>query len=146
MVRAGAQACSEEDDTDTEEGRRDSAAEDKRQGKGCSAMARQRGKGMALGTTPVPTSYKYLKKFILRLKRKWLRVLRRTVTERPIYMGEAEEADEGEMGTSKDTAPVARQAVCRQTLEIGAVCINVHVRICAGGAGKLAFLPQPAQT
>ena len=47
MVRAGAQACSEEDDTDTEEGRRDSAAEDKRQGKGCSAMARQRGKGMA---------------------------------------------------------------------------------------------------
>ena len=61
-------------------------------------------------------------------------------------MGEAEEADEGEMGTSKDTAPVARQAVCRQTLEIGAVCINVHVRICAGGAGKLAFLPQPTQT
>ena len=30
-----------------------------------------------LGYYAVPTSYKYLKKFILRLKRKWLRVLRR---------------------------------------------------------------------
>ena len=33
-------------------------------------------------------------------------------------------------------------AVCRQLSEVGAGWTNVHVRICAGGAGKPAFLPR----
>ena len=59
-------------------------------------------------------------------------------------MGEAGEADRGEMGAGKYTAPVAKQEVCRQTPEVGAVCVNAHVRICAGGEGKPSFLPQPS--
>ena len=33
--------------------------------------------------------------------------------------------------------------VRRQTPEVGAVCIKVHVRICAGGVGQLTSLPRP---
>ena len=51
-------------------------------------------------------------------------------------MGEAAEADKGELGTGKDTAPMAKKAVCRQTPEVGAVCVNAHVRICAGVQGN----------
>ena len=47
------------------------------------------------------------------------------------------------MGGGKNTASLAKQAVCCQTPEVGAVCINVHVRIYAGGVRKLTFLPQP---
>ena len=32
----------------------------------------------------------------------------------------------------------------RQLPEVGAGCIKVHVRICAGGAGQLASLPRPS--
>ena len=32
----------------------------------------------------------------------------------------------------------------RQVPEVGAGCIKVHVRICAGGAGQLASLPRPS--
>ena len=38
--------------------------------------------------------------------------------------------------------PMARPAVCRQAPEVGAGWINVHVRICAGGAQQCAFLPR----
>ena len=34
------------------------------------------------------------------------------------------------------TAPMAKQAVCRQTPEVGAVCVNAHVRIYAGVWGN----------
>src|ERR1700746_1081427 len=33
--------------------------------------------------------------------------------------------------------------VRRQAPEVGAVCIKVHVRICAGGVGQLTSLPRP---
>ena len=45
-------------------------------------------------------------------------------------------------GTVPQAVERIRQAVCRQTPEIRAVCVRAHVRICAGGAGKPAFLPQ----
>ena len=41
---------------------------------------------------------------------------------------------------------MAKSAFRRQTPEVGAVCINVHVRIWAGGAGKLVSLPRPTET
>ena len=38
---------------------------------------------------------------------------------------------------------MAERTVCRQTPEVGAGCVNAHVRIYAGGAGKPASLPRP---
>ena len=32
--------------------------------------------------------------------------------------------------------------ICRQPPKVGAVCVNAHVRICAGGAGQPASLPR----
>ena len=37
---------------------------------------------------------------------------------------------------------MADYAICRQPPKVGAVCVNAHVRICAGGAGQPAFLPR----
>ena len=57
-------------------------------------------------------------------------------------MGETERLIEAKWEPVKNTPSLAGQVVCRQTPEVGAVCVNVHVRIWGGGAGKLAFLPQ----
>lgn len=65
----------------------------------------------------------------------------RAIAGRPIYMGDAGEADKGEMGAGKDTAPVARQEVCRQTPGVGAVCVNAHIRTCAGEGWGETCLP-----
>ena len=48
-------------------------------------------------------------------------------------------------GGNPDTGSLlARPAACRQSPEVGAGWINVHVRICAGGAQQCAFLPRRA--
>ena len=47
------------------------------------------------------------------------------------------------MAQNQHPSPMADTAVCRQLSEVGAGWANVHVRICAGGAGKPAFLPRP---
>ena len=39
-------------------------------------------------------------------------------------------------------APLACRAVCRQPPKVGAVCVNAHVRICAGGPGQPGSLPR----
>ena len=41
------------------------------------------------------------------------------------------------------SAPLAHHTVCRQPPKVGAVCVNAHVRICAGGPGQPGSLPQP---
>ena len=38
--------------------------------------------------------------------------------------------------------PMAAHPICRQSPKVGAVCVSAHVRICAGGAGQPASLPQ----
>ena len=37
---------------------------------------------------------------------------------------------------------MAAHPICRQSPKVGAVCVSAHVRICAGGAGQPASLPQ----
>ena len=39
-------------------------------------------------------------------------------------------------------APLAYRAICRQPPKVGAVCVNAHVRICAGGPGQPGSLPR----
>jgi hypothetical protein len=39
-----------------------------------------------------------------------------------------------------------KPAIRRQTPEVRAVCIKVHVRICAGGVRQLTSLPRPNET
>ena len=63
-----------------------------------------------------------------------------TLTARPLCM-EEDRTDEGAVvATCHHTPSMAGPAVCRQTPEVGAPCPSGHAGICAGGAGKSAFL------
>ena len=65
-----------------------------------------------------------------------------TLAARPLCM-EEDRTDEGVVvATCHPTPSMAGPAVCRQTPEVGAPCSSGHAGICAGGAGKAAFLPQ----
>jgi hypothetical protein len=58
------------------------------------------------------------------------------------HLGSNEEADGRLAAEASDPSPLAQPAFRRQTPEVRAVCINVHVRISAGGARQLASLPR----
>ena len=60
----------------------------------------------------------------------------------PVQLETADGARGPLLAQATDPTPLAGCAVCRQTPEVGAGCVNAHVRICAGGAGKPASLPQ----
>ena len=106
-----------------------------------------------LGYYAVPASYPALHRFGRVLKRLWLRALRRR-SQRDRFSWERLDAlcgrlhrpgqpgpqGEGRMAPRLHPPPVARPAICRHALEVGAVCVNAHVRICAGGAGQPAFV------
>jgi hypothetical protein len=59
------------------------------------------------------------------------------------HLGSHDEAGERLAPQAANPSPLAKSAFRRQTPEVRAVCVNAHVRICAGGAGQLASLPRP---
>ena len=57
------------------------------------------------------------------------------VTEGPLYMGHHWPIGGRLLAPAADSAPMAEDAVCRQTPKVGAWCSNGPAGICAGGAG-----------
>ena len=89
-----------------------------------------------LGYYAVPTSYPALRRFARVLKRLWLRALRRR-SQRDRFSWERLDALCGRLWPRVSILHPwpAQRTICRHALEVGAVCANAHVRICAGGAG-----------
>ena len=58
-----------------------------------------------------------------------------SVAEGPLPVGEAGTCHDIVLAFDQNSTPLAECALCRQTLKVGAVCINVPAWICAGGAG-----------
>ena len=94
----------------------------------------------------VPGSYRYLYRFVQRLKRLWLTVLRRRSQK-------IASSGRGSVGSPSDTGRKWKSDTCGQNNVLpsvhyrvppkgGAGCLNGHVRICAGGAGQPASLPR----
>src|SRR6516164_2381442 len=68
-----------------------------------------------------------------------------TQPKRRSHLGSNGEAGGRLAPKAANPSPLASTALRRQTLKVGAVCIKVHVRIRAGGAGQLALLPRPSK-
>ena len=68
------------------------------------------------------------------------------VRERPLLLGLAAGDQQQAVAQAPHRTPMADYAICRQPPKVGAVCVNAHVRICAGGAGQPAFLPRSLAT
>ena len=89
------------------------------------------------------TSFPYLQQFVWRLRRIWIRVLRRRSEKDRFSWGWMLAITNKLWPTLRIVYPwpTTRFAVS-QTPKVGAVCVNAYVRICAGGAGQPAFLPR----
>src|SRR5215467_10207794 len=66
-----------------------------------------------------------------------------TQSKRLSHLGSNGEAGGRLAPKAANPSSLAQPAFCRQAPEVRAVCIKVHVRIRAGGAGQLASLPRP---
>ena len=90
----------------------------------------------------VPTSFPFLQRFVLRLKRMWLRVLRRRSQKDRFTWDTIGRLAGAFWPPLRILHPWAEHAVCRQTPKVGASCPNGLAGICAGDAGLPAFLPR----
>ena len=92
----------------------------------------------------VPTGSPTLGGFVRRLEWIWLKTLRRRSQKTRTTMADVTRLTVLYWPPREGSAPLARHAVCRQPPKVGAVCVNAHVRICAGGPGQPGSLPQPS--
>ena len=83
----------------------------------------------------VPTSLRSLEKFVYRLKRQWIRVLRRRSQKDRFTWDKVDLLAMVFWPRLQDHAPMAEHALRRQSPEVGASCLNGHAGICAGGVG-----------
>ena len=91
----------------------------------------------------VPTSSPTLGGFVRRLEWIWLKILRRRSQKTRTTMADVTRLKALYWPPREGSAPLAHHTVCRQPPKVGAVCVNAHVRICAGGPGQPGSLPQP---
>ena len=77
----------------------------------------------------VPTSFRYLRQFVWRLRRSWIRGLRRRSPEGPLFLDLADGDQRQTVAQAPHRTPMADHALCRQPPKVGAVCVNAHVRI-----------------
>ena len=89
----------------------------------------------------VPTSYRSLKRFVFRLRRMWLRVLRRRSQMDRTKLDKLGRVANAFWPPLKILHPWPDERFRRQRPEVGAGWSSDHVRICTGGARQLAFLP-----
>ncbi len=64
------------------------------------------------------------------------------VADGPYQAGQAGQDRGRLLAADENPASMAGAAVCRQSPEVGAPCVSAHAGICAGGAGRPAFLPR----
>ncbi len=89
----------------------------------------------------VPGSGRFIRAFLRRLQRRWMRALRRRSQRARFSWKRLERMTKILWPRALHPPPMAGPAVCRQALEVGAGWFNDHVRICAGDAQQCAFLP-----
>ena len=89
----------------------------------------------------VPTSYRSLKRFVFRLRRMWLRVLRRRSQMDRTKLDKLGRVANAFWPPLKILHPWPDERFRGQRPEVGAGWSSDHVRICTGGARQLAFLP-----
>ena len=68
-------------------------------------------------------------RFMRRLQRLWLKVLRRRSQKDRFPWERAGTCHDTVLAIDQNSTPLAECALCRQTLKVGAVCINVPARI-----------------
>ena len=90
----------------------------------------------------VPASFPYLQQFVWRLRRIWISSPPPKVPEGPLLLDLAAGDQQQAVAQAPHRTPMADYAVCRQPPKVGAVCVNAHVRIRAGGAGQPVSLPR----
>ena len=83
----------------------------------------------------VPTSYGYLKRFSLRLRKMWLRAMRRRSQMDRTRLDKLGRVARAIWPRMKILHPWPEQRFSRQRPEVGASCFSEHAGICAGGAG-----------
>ena len=69
----------------------------------------------------------------------------RAIPEGPFQLGETQRPVCETVAQAAHRPPMAAHPICRQSPKVGAVCVSAHVRICAGGAGQPASLPQKSK-
>ena len=89
----------------------------------------------------VPTSSRSLRRFAFRLRRMWLRVLRRRSHMDRTKLDKLGRFVEVYWPRLRILHPWPDERFRRHRPEVGAGWSNDHVRICTGGAKQLAFLP-----
>ena len=63
----------------------------------------------------------------------------------PLCLGTNVEARQRMASSTPHPSPVAQRPLRRQTLKVGAVCVNWHARICAGGGQQWPSLPRTSR-